>query len=224
MRVSSVILASTVLILAALPLRAQVVTEYRLVEPEFLPTSLEESYHDGRFTISIDRQFNGAQERALLERAESLMPSRHLIVRAADSVLTHLAGPAQQWQRNFDHAEAIPGDRWWWIEWDEVLLPFALTGRAVRHYVDRTRHLASIPNPLSRDDDGGPFHRASFEYGAVVVATDSGGRVVELTARWSFWCGQLCALGFQHTRTVEFDSDGTVISVLGDRPAEYWVS
>ena len=197
---------------------------YSRIEPVPLPDALEEDHLDGRFNIDIDRQYRGDRERELLEMAESLLPDPEVIAAAADSALEGHDDPAGNWRRMYENAASIPGDRWWWIRYDGVLLPFALTGPTVVHYMERVRELAAIPNPFIREGEYTPPHRAWLEYDAVVVPTRDGGHIVELTMEWSFWCGRLCALGFTHTRTVEFDAEGDVVSIMGDRPTRYIVS
>jgi hypothetical protein len=207
------------LALASAPhLQAQVPAGYYVGHAPLLPDSLHEAYLSDRFTISIVRLARDSVERELLARAESLMPPADSIERKAALVSGsgHVAA--------FKEAKEMPGDRWWWRDWDDVLLPYALTGAAIDHYVARVRALAAAPNPFARWNQG-VAHRARIEYTAAVEPRGAdGGHRVRMQVRFSFYCGPLCALSFDHSRIVEFDPAGTPVRVEGDRPPSYVVS
>lgn len=187
-----------------------------------LPVTLLEGDDSGRFRLSIERQADSEWERELLERAETLYPEPELI---ADSVAAHLANPRNRigtWGQRFEEAAAASGPRWWWLLHGDLGLPFALTGQAVLQYLDHYRELRDGPNPYAEYNPG-IEHSAELVYAARVRRT-AGGYVVELSLSWSFYCGSLCGLWLQHARRVEFDEDGTVVRVQGDRAPSYKVS
>ncbi|MDQ8154772.1 MAG: hypothetical protein P3B98_08915 [Gemmatimonadota bacterium] len=192
------------------PSSAQLPTGYYEVAPTQLPDSLREVIAGGRFTISITRRIANATESRLIERAEALMPSPEVIASSTEG----LAGDG--WVAGFAAAAKLPGDRWWWREWDGALLPVAVTGRAVLHYLERVRALSGQPNPFARHNPG-VQHRATLSYTALVRAnTVTGRREVHLNLSYEFYCGPLCAVSFTHARVVEFDQDGQPVAVHGD--------
>ena len=200
---------------------AQAPTGYYQGPSSPLPDSLREVRAGGRFTISIIRTAADAFERQLLHHAEGLFPPRRLIEDAAaeQTELGHI--------RALTEAANVPGDRWWWREWDGVWLPFALTGAAVTHYVERVRELSAQPNPFA-EYHRGVEHSASVEYTARVMPPMTGVTPalfeVQMEVRFSFYCGSLCSLSFTHVRRVTFDPHGSVLRVEGDHPPSYLVS
>jgi hypothetical protein len=203
---------------AAPHLQAQLPSGYYAGHSALLPDSLRETYLGGRFTISVRRIARDSVERELLNRAESLMPSTDSIERSA-ALLTgsgHIAA--------FKEAKAMPGERWWWRDWDGVLLPYALTGPGVVHYVEKVRDLAAGPNPFERWNVG-IAHSATVDYTAAVESQDgAGGHRVRMHVRFGYYCGPLCALYFEHSRVVDFDRAGQPIRVEGDAAPSYTVS
>jgi hypothetical protein len=191
---------------------------YRVAGPA-LPDSLREVNRAARFSITVERWVTTPFERRLVEHAESLFPPADSIDKAARPVTG--AGHVDALQA----AKAIPGARWWWREWDYVLLPYALTGQAVQHYIDRVRALSAQPNPFAAHNVG-VEHKASLTYTARVVpiANRQGAFEVHMKVAFSFYCGPLCALWFTHSRVVEFDETGRVIRVTGDGPPRITVS
>ena len=208
-----------ILAISAAPhLQAQLPTGYYAGHAPSLPDSLRETYLGGRFAISVVRIARDSIERELLARAEALMPSADSIERPAALVTGsgHIAA--------LKEAKAMPGERWWWRDWDGVRLPFALTGAAVAHYVEKVRGLAAGPNPFARWNEG-VGHRAMVDYTAAVEPRGAaGGHRVRMQVKFSFYCGPLCALSFDHSRVVEFDPAGKPIRVEGDGPPSYIVS
>jgi len=202
--------------------QGQQLDRYYYVDPVVLPDSLVERYDGERFSITVLRHARSDLERALLSRAESLYPSAAQIEEDVHGFLNRLEAEGA-WPEAFRQASEFPGPRWWWREWDDVRLPYALTGAAVIHYIERVRYLSGAPNPMERYEPG-VKHSASFRYEAWVEAENSGGYSVHLTARWSFRCGSACALWFSHSREVRFAADGTAQSVTGDGPPNYEVS
>jgi len=196
--------------------RAQLPGGYEAEAPQPLPDSLREIRGGGRFTITVTRAQDSLSH-VLIERAESLVPP-------TDSVIASTRRSAGSGDiAAFESAARLPGRRWWWREFDNVLLPYALTGRAVAHYIDRVRELSSGANPFDRRSPAS--HRASVGYDArVEQAVYGDGYQVTLTVTFDFYCGSLCALHFEHSRVVDFDRAGNPIRVRGDGPPVYIVS
>ncbi len=189
---------------------AQLPAGYYEVAPTQLPDSLREVIAGGRFTLNVLRTAASSAERQLIERAEGLMPSPDVIAKSTSG----FSGGG--WIAGFEAAAKLPGDRWWWREWDGALVPVAVTGRAVVHYLDRVRTLSAQPNPFAQYN-AGVQHRAKMDYTASVVANAATGRrEVRLSLSFSFYCGSLCAMSFTHSRVVEFDQDGRPVAVRGD--------
>lgn len=187
-----------------------------------LPAAVVEGNDSGRFHLVISRPASSDWERELMERAESLYPPLRLI---SDSVSAHLLEPDTRggiWGERFAEAAAAPGPRWWWLLEGAVGLPFALTGQAVAQYLEHFRSLRSGPNPYAEYNPG-VEHRAELVYAARVHSQEDG-YVVEMSLRWSFYCGPLCGLRLGHTRRVSFDQEGVVVRVEGDRRPAYGVS
>ena len=187
--------------------------------PTSLPDTLHEVWHGERFRVVITRIAADSLERHLLERAERLMPPKDSI-QAATATITR-----GNWPRVFAQAAALPGERWWWHEFDDVLIPYALTGATVAHLVERVRELSAQPNPFARSNPG-VEHTASVEYRARVERTADAQAPyqAQLEVRFRFYCGGRCALYFTHSRTVDFDASGRPVRILGDGPPRYTVS
>lgn len=189
---------------------AQLPAGYYEVAPTQLPDSLREVMAGGRFTLSVLRTAANLGERQLIERAEGLMPSPEVIAKSTEG----LTGGG--WVAGFDAAAKLPGDRWWWREWDGALVPVAVTERAVLHYLDRVRALSAQPNPFAQYN-AGLQHSANMAYTAIVVTNAATARrEVRLNLSFNFYCGPLCAMSFTHSRVVEFDQDGRPMAVSGD--------
>lgn len=202
------------MLIGSTPAWSQLPAGYYEVATTQLPDSLHEVFAGGRFTVNVTRQVADATERRLIERAEALMPSPEVIAQSTQGL------DGEGWVAGFADAAKLPGERWWWREWDGALLPVAVTGRAVLHYVERVRALSGQPNPFGRNNPG-VLHRARMSYTATVTAnTATGRREVHLILTYELFCGRLCAVLFTHSRVVEFDRDGQPVAVHGDgRPS-----
>ena len=187
--------------------------------PISLPDTLHEVWHGTRFRIAVTRVAHDSLERHLLQHAERLMPPADSIQAAAATVTRG------NWPRVFAEAAARPGERWWWHEFSNVLIPYALTGATVVHLVQRVRELSAQPNPFGRSHPG-VDHTAAVEYRARVERTADvqAPYQVQLEVRFRFYCGSLCALYFTHSRTVDFDARGRVVRIRGDGHPRYIVS
>lgn len=196
------------------PATAQVPPDYSLVQAEPLPDSLIESYAQGRFEIVVSRSATTTRERELLAVAENLLPNVNLIEEAVEEHLSEIDS-AGQWPANFEEARAIPGDRWWWMDFGG-LLPFALHGDAVHHYINLVRSYALAEDAMGRS--------ATLRYSAHVTDVGEEGFRVALAVSFSMNCGGRCGFGFAHKRIVVFDESGAVIAVQGDGQPDAWIS
>jgi hypothetical protein len=180
-----------------------------------LPDSLIESRANGQFRIEIIRIATDSSSRRALEIAESVFPESKEIERVASRETLPIV------QARLKRAAALPGDRWWWDDFDGVLTPYAITGLGVDYYLSRIRARSDSINPFN----AGQAHRGTLRYHATVAAAPeaddaSGGHVVKLKLDWFYSCGRLCAVGFSVAREVVLSKDGRVIQVRGDgRPA-----
>ena len=209
-----VLICTLLAVAVSAPLSAQP-EGYALVQPPPLPDSLFESHAGGRFEIAISRKTANERERELLRIAESLLPGVAVIEAAVTEHLLEIDS-AGRWPQNFEAARSIPGDRWWWLDFGG-LLPFALHGNAVEHYVDFVRSEARRVGLSDR--------RATLRYDTHVThMPGDGGFRVTLSMSVSTYCGSLCGFGFDHRRIVVFDERGRVTSVQGDAPPRAWIS
>ena len=201
------------LTIAITPLCGQTPSGYHLGAPTQLPDSLREVRAGGRFRVELVRIARIARELELIETAERLTPDRTTILHATSG---ETLGPPLESLRL---AAAAPGDRWWYDSFDSTWTPYAVTGAAIVYYLGRLRELSERDGLFSAGpSDGTPKHRGELRYTASVSRSDSAGAVyvVRLTLRWSYWCGELCAMTFEQTRLVLFDAAGKIIRALGD--------
>lgn len=193
---------------------AQAPAGYHLGPAVFLPDSARDVLAGGRFRITVQRQIRDTQSRRLLELAERLFPDTSLISRDAAK---ETQPPAIQ---RLQQAAQLPGERWWWDNFDAVLTPYAVTGAAVKYYRERIYDRASSDNPFTFSQPV-PLHQGEFAYRATVERIDARANngatyVARLRLSWNYWCGMLCAVTFDATRNVFFGADGTPIRVEGD--------
>jgi hypothetical protein len=193
------------------PALAQTPPGYVLADAVSLPDSLIESYNAGSQTVVVIRGARTEFERNLLDQAERLLPLPDSIEAAAERFLDRVSHRGR-WPQNFAEAAAKPGDRWWWYEFDEIWIPYALTGSAVEHLIERVRYLATHGLPYAES----PLVSASLRYEATIDRAPDGGWVVSLTAQWRMHCGSLCGLRFTSERRVTFDPHGIPTDVSGD--------
>lgn len=201
--------------------------------PTELPDRLEETLPHG--SISISRTWEGPGAREALRVAEATHPD-------PDSILTTVERsgvPPANKDRMADMIREyrVTGPRWWLQAGDRVLVPYAITGAAVQHVLERTRVTAeefeeSGDYPaVRRRNDGTPdtvfvvHPEATMEYSAHAAfrpQAEVGGRsfedvvVVQMTLTFSKYCGLLCGFSFGAERTVVVSDDGRVLVVEGD--------
>jgi len=192
------------------PLGAQLPAGYTRVAGTPLPDTLYESTRAGRFRIRIERVAKDSTERRLIADAESLLPPPDSI----DAAVAKSTNP--RIAASFARAAARPGPRWWWREANGLWIPYALTGEAVAHTVERVRSLSHEPTPSYFEP--GWDHEVYVTYAAAVERTPVPGVAYRVHLKLDYFldCGARCGYGFMPTRTVDYDAAGHVMSVSGD--------
>ena len=188
-----------------------------------LPDSLVEVLARGRFRASILRVAANANDARLIAAAEQLYPTPDAIIATATSadernrLLATAAGVSLNTLKVPQRTAGNRADRWWLDAFDETWIPFAVTAGAADYYLGRLHDYAAGRSPFGFSATDGPDH-GSFSYTARVIPSSEPGvvRIVELQLRWEYWCGMLCAMGFNHTRRVFFDATGRAVRVEGD--------
>jgi hypothetical protein len=188
-----------------------------------LPDSLVEVLGRGRFRASVVRVATNANDARLIALAEQLYPASAAVIASATTphqrnrLLASAAGVPLDTAKVPQRAAGNPADRWWLDTFDDTWIPFAVTAGAADYYLGRLHDYAAGRSPFGFSATDGPDH-GSFSYTARVIPSSEPGvaRIVELQLRWEYWCGMLCAMGFNHTRRVFFDATGTAVRVEGD--------
>ena len=196
---------------------------YHLGAPIVLPDSLVEVLARGRFRASILRITANADEARLIRLAEQLYPSPEAIVASAanaeerNRLTATVAGVSLRSLKVPQRPAGKPADRWWLDSFDETWIPFAVTGDAIEYYLGRLHDYAAGLRHFGFSANDGADHGA-LVYTATVLPTSEPGaiRVVELQLQWNYWCGNLCAMEFIHTRRVFFDASGRAVRIQGD--------
>ncbi len=171
------------LLLPATPGASQIPDGYFIVDSmPVLPRDTTESLAGGRYSIRIDRGVTSA-DLALVVRAEKLFPSPNLI--EAD-VADFLEGRGGNWPQSFQEARERPGIRWWWRTFDEVPIPWAVTGYSAHDLAATVRRFAAEPPRFF-----GPDAELEFAYVAKVDPGENQTRRVTLTITWKMGCGML---------------------------------
>jgi hypothetical protein len=186
-------------------------------EIEVVYRGLGEDTASRAFVATIHRTFQTPAEERLLRIAEETYPPSKAIALFADERLDRKALRREK-------------RLWWYDQFDNVRIPFAVTGDAVRYYVALAQAFGS--------GDTARTHRwrmkhCQFEYSATVSRVPRFARygrefddvyVVEMKLSWFNYCGPVCALSFHLDRTVVLRADGTVLCVFGDRKPSIIVS
>jgi hypothetical protein len=217
--------------LAVGSLSAQAPAGYHVGASVAVPDTLLEVFAGGRFRATVNRVANTPAERELLTLAERLYPAAERILASArdpkhrqelTAVDTMSPPPGE---RRPPRAPGSPADRWWFDTFDETWMPFAVTGTAVNYYLGRLRDLAAGHGPFFFRATDPPDHGA-FDYRATVRQAPEAGvaYVVELRITWDYWCGDMCAVSFTHTRMVWFDANRKILRITGDGRPQVIVS
>lgn len=192
------------------PLAAQLPAGYAEGPAVLLPDTLHEVSGGGTFRIRIERAAANAFEREIIERAERLMPPSAAIDTAI-AVETRVRGRAPA-----PVVRERAGPRWWWFEAHGTLVPYALTGDAVAHVIERVREFSR--EPLPSYFQAGWEHEVYATYHATVEPQPTPNVAYRVHMKLDFFiaCGGRCGYGFVPTRTVDFDAAGNVVAVNGD--------
>ncbi|HEV8325711.1 MAG TPA: hypothetical protein VG389_29140 [Myxococcota bacterium] len=171
------------------------------------------------FEVQVRRDAGGPDQARALCLAEAAYPPRADVLAAIDGAHFKLG--------------AVPSDArlWWYSAFDGVRLAYAVTGDALRYYLDLTTAFARG----ERAPAGAAVKMLAsrLEYAATVRRARTFTRdgrtfadvwVVEMRLDWRDYCGPLCAMGFGKTRTVVLSAAGEVLALFGDGPAAAVVS
>jgi hypothetical protein len=162
------------------------------------------------FVATVRREFRNPAEERLLRIAEETYPPAKAVASVADDRLD---------RKDLARQKRV----WWYDDFDGVRLPYAVTGDAVRYYLELTQAFGK--------GDWSKTHirmkRSDFSYSATISAGPTtyskngldftGVYIVELKLGWSNYCGTTCACFFDLDRTVVLRPDGSVVCVIGDR-------
>jgi hypothetical protein len=206
-------------------------TGYHVGAAVVVPDSLVEVLARGRFRASVLRVAVNANDARLIAAAEQLYPTPDAIIATATTadernrLLATAAGVSLNTLKVSQRTAGSPADRWWLDAFDETWIPFAVTAGAVDYYLGRLHDYAAGRSPFGFSATDGADH-GSLSYTARVIPSLEPGvaRIVELQLRWDYWCGMLCAMGFNHIRRVFFDATGKAVRVEGDGRPEVVVS
>lgn len=171
---------------------------------------------EGSYSVRI-RRMCSLGEPDLGRVAESLYPPRDIVEAAADVA----------WQGLREIPEV--SDLWWTEEFDGIRLPYAITGPAVRYYMDLSAAWREGDFSGSRgltvewsqlDYEASCQHFDKYYYGAELFENVF---VVRLKLDWVSRGGDHGMLRFDKERVVVFASDTSPLAVFGDENSYYWI-
>jgi hypothetical protein len=174
---------------------------------------LQEPRTPGPYVVNVERHFQNAQEEGLIGLAEAACPS----IDALAGECAVFDGP--------DH-----DCHWWCDSFDGVLVPYAITAEAIQYY---TELVHTFEAAAAEDPQNAFMLSASLSYSATIgfhetveIEGTTFTRVykVDMTMDWSDYCGPLCAMFFDKTRTVLLTESGEVVGIWGDGPTDFAVS
>lgn len=191
------------LFLAPVAARAQV--DQSLIHPYDLahPLTIRKLNRLGDHQTVISRDFANEKEEKLLQIAEAVYPPERAV----------------RLGRNEQPQTSQPEQRLWWCNsFDGVLVPYAITKRAVTYYLEvqdkfRAGKFSIKMHGSALGYSAKIAHHKSYPHGE---ATLRDVYVVSLDLAWSQYCGTLCAMGFKTKRTVVLDEQGKVLAVQND--------
>ncbi len=171
------------------------------------------------YSLFLDRTENIEDANYYIHIAESIYPDRNKI-----QTLTHL-------ETNHWYFERL----WWFEEYKNMLIPYAITGDTVNFYIEKYKQRKEkIKNKETKNEwKGSNKNRIEFSYTANIVEegtyTDDNGnqqqkiRVI-MQIRWYEYCGQPCGWGFEKRRDIVFMGKNRVVQVIGDGIISKWIS
>ena len=201
------------LLLLVVPGVARAQTQTFLIDADDLahPLTMKKLTRADAHAIEISRVFANEKEEKLLQIAEAVYP--------AEGAVRQARGEASQ--------ASQPEKRLWWCKsFDNVLVPYAITKRAVAYYLD-------VQEKFRNGTFGMKMSSSSLAYSAKIASHESykvgdstfaNVYVVSMGLGWFQYCGPLCAMHFTASRTVVLDGDGKVLAVQNDECAPMVVS
>jgi hypothetical protein len=205
-----------VCLLAALPATTQSGVSGYYVSGRALELDLPEDLADveGSYSVRISRAcWRGEPD--LVRVSESLFPPRDIVEAAA----------AVAWE-GLDEIPEVP-DLWWTEEFDGIRIPYAITGPAVRYYMDLSEAWRRGDFSGSRgltvewsrfEYEATCDHYESYYYGAELFEDVF---VVRLKLDWLSRGGEHGMLRFDKERVVVFDTQAEPLAVFGDENSYY---
>lgn len=180
-----------------------------------LPKRLVEE--SGNYTIVITREWDGKKELELLKKAEAVYPNK-------DEIVAEAKKKDSEWQIPLEDKDPL----WWYSSFDGVRIPYAITARAVRYYLDLTQAFRRgdfIVSANIRMLKSQLKYTVAIQYHSNFVYEQQefrGVYVATLELNWSQYCGNMCAMAFGKKRIVVLAPDGEVRAVFldGSTPAE----
>jgi len=190
-------------------------------DPDMMIDLQQTSDDKGRYKIHIARSFADLIEEAMLRRAEAVYPGPSEMIQ---DVFSSLGERVDESAKEMAPIWGFPGN-------DRIELTKTVTARAVRYYYDlsvaarKEPHLSTgfTAEATSLKYEAGIKH---FEYYSHGKDAFTNVYVADLTLEWAFHCGGLCGMGFTRNKLVVLDSQGNVVALYLDAPAnsEFWVS
>jgi hypothetical protein len=179
------------------------------------PLVIKELNRPGPHAVNISRRFANESEERLLRIAEAV----------------YSAGTQVDLKRDRIRESGIGVMRMWWCsEFDGVRVPYAITKSAVAYYLEASDEFREAKPRI-------PFwikmKMSSLTYSASVAHKESYQRgettlkdvyVVSMNLGWSQFCGGLCGMAFQKSRTVVLNGKSEVLAVDGDACESFIVS
>ena len=176
------------------------------------PLTIKVLSHAKPHDVSIERKFANDKEEKLLQIAEAVYPVERNVKQNA-------------------RADMKDGGKrsWWCSSFDGVLIPYAITKRAVAYYLDlsdgfRTGKPRVVYPKMLFTTFGYVAKIARHENYTAGASTFRNVYVVSLGMVWSQYCNALCGMSFAASRTVVLTEEGKVLLVQNDECAPHSVS
>ena len=167
--------------------------------------------------MNISRRFANEGEEKLVRIAEAIYPARSEVTQKGDPIRKTEAG--------------VNKDRLWSCKnFDGVLIPYIITKSAVDYYLKVSKEFGK---KRPREPFWSNMKSSSLMYSASITRKESYQTgevtrkdvyVVSMKLEWSQYCGKLCAMWFEKSRTIVLNQKGEVLAVEGDGCASARVS
>ncbi len=181
------------------------------------PLTIKKSNRSGSHTVYISRRFANEGEEKLVRIAEAVYPARSEVTQKGDPIRKTEAGVSKE-------------RLWWCKEFDGVRIPYAITKSAVAYYLEVSKE---FEKKKPREPFWSNMKSSSLMYSASITRKESYQTgevtrkdvyVVSMKLEWSQYCGKLCAMWFEKSRTIVLNQKGEVLAVEGDGCASARVS